>query len=413
MKNEKGKDTRLLEALDYIDSDLIGETADRLMKPTNPKKRFFTTRNLALIAACLCLFALAIPVALHLAGEEMTVVITQKDPPPSVNDPHESEQVHTQIYDGSRGLIYEVSEDGTYASLVGIGSCTDADITVATSYNGLPVTAITYRALSQCETVESVTVPDTIKTISLSSFSGCPKLKKLYIGAGVETIRPSSFSYTDFDEIVISSDNPYYVCKNNCIIEVATKTLVFGYNGAVIPDDGSVEIIGFSAFFESKGIADLAIPEGIKVIQVNAFSRSDIASVTLPSSLEKLETGIFSSCQNLKYFDLGGYHELPDNILAGCQELCEVVGLENVTRIGKRALSVGDKLYNVKLSSALKTIEERALLSAESLGRIYFDGTVAEWNAVEKGYEWTRNAPNIYCNDGVTKGGRDWSPAAS
>lgn len=401
MKNEIENNARLLEALDYIDSDLIGATADKLMKPIPAKKRFFTTRKLAIIAACLCLAVLLVPFIIKLSDVEVSISVSENDPPPppfGMND--DTHIINTQSYDGSRGLIYRASEDGTYAILVDDGSCTDRDITVATNYNGLPVTHIKNSALSKCKTVESVTFPDTVEEIGSGVLWDCPNLKRIYIGAGVRKIGLHAFIENALEEVVISPDNPYFICKNNCVIETATKTLILGYNGATIPDDGSVEIIGYFAFSSAKGITSMIIPEGIREIRSNAFERCEFESITLPKSLEKLGSGVFIGCENLKYFDLGGYHELPDSTLSDCREIREVTGLENVTRIGRYALNVGEYLYNIRLTSALKYIDEHACSGADSLGRIYFDGTVEEWNAIPRGYKWTRLAPNIICNDG-------------
>lgn len=70
MKNEFFKDARLLEALDYIDDDLIGEVADKLRVPKtspgsgeNPKKRnpFGAWRQIAALVACALIMSAMIP----------------------------------------------------------------------------------------------------------------------------------------------------------------------------------------------------------------------------------------------------------------------------------------------------------------------------------------------------------------
>ena len=144
-----------------------------------------------------------------------------------------------------------------------------------------------------------------------------------------------------------------------------------------------------------------AIAEGIKYIGINAFEGCEFKSITLPKSLEYLGTSVFQSCKNLEYFDLGGYKELPDSTLSHCDAIREVVGLENVTRLGKHSLG-GDYLTNIRLTSALQYIDEYAFGLTNSLSRVYFDGTVAEWNAIPKGYHWNYNLPatNVICNDG-------------
>ena len=400
MRNEK--DTRLYEALDFIDSDLIGETAERLMAPIKPQAQNLRIKRLALIAACICLIAISIPVIMTLTSFDTTIVITESRPPLPFGGPNEgSVGISSNVYDGSRGLVYTVSDDGTYAVLADIGSCTDTDITVATAYNGLPVKSVLIGALSRCDTVESVTFPDNIEEIGIRVLSECPSLKRVYLGAGVKIIELHAFSACDLDEIVISPDNPRLIFRDGCVIDTSTKSLVLGIRGAVIPDDGSVERIGYTAFCNRKGISTLVIPEGIKEISTAAFEGTDLESVTLPKSLEKLGSGVFRGCKSLRYFDLGGYSELPTSTLAGCDEIREVTGLENVTRIRSYAIE-GGYLSSIKLTNSLKYIDQFAFTRSQSIGSIYFDGTVEEWNAIPKGYRWNSQMQgiSIICSDG-------------
>jgi hypothetical protein len=401
MKNEK--DTRLYDALDFIDSDLIGETAELLMQPIKPQAQNQRIKRLALIAACICLIAISIPVIMTLTNFDTTIVITESSAPlPFAGLNEGTVGTNINVYDGSRGLVYKASDDGSYAVLVDIGYCTDTDITVATAYNGLPVKAVRFGALSRCDAVESVTFPDNVEEIGVRVLSECPNLKRIYLGAGVRLIDLHAFSECDIEEIVISPENPHLVCRDGCVIDTATKTLILGIRGAVIPGDGSVERIGYSAFSGRRGISSLIIPEGIKEICSFAFEGCDVERIALPKSIEKLGTSTRRDCKYLKSFDLGGYSDLPDYSLDGCDALREVTGLENVTRIGKYALSVGADLHSIRLTSSLKSIDEYACLKASSLNLIYFDGTVEQWNAISKGKGWNLRTPDtrIICNDG-------------
>ena len=224
MKKDNSRDERLIEAIDFIDSDLIAETAERLMQPVSHKKRFLSTRRLALIAACIALIALALPTALRLMRVEVT--ITQDGPRLPIFSIGTSPDVqeNRNEHDGSRGLTYTVSEDGTYAILTDIGFCTDKDIVVASTYNGYPVKEIYNGAITKNDTVESVTIPDSVEIIR--GFRECPNLRRVYIGAGVREISFMAFTDNDLHEVIISPENPYFVCRNSCVIEVATKTIV-------------------------------------------------------------------------------------------------------------------------------------------------------------------------------------------
>jgi hypothetical protein len=42
----------------------------------------------------------------------------------------------------SEGLEFALNENGSEYSVIGIGTCTDTDIVIPSTYNGLPVTSI-------------------------------------------------------------------------------------------------------------------------------------------------------------------------------------------------------------------------------------------------------------------------------
>ena len=54
------------------------------------------------------------------------------------------------------------------------------------------------------------------------------------------------------------------------------------------------------SYLAEEEYADVIIPEGIVRICANAFANSDIASISLPCSLEIIETMAFAGCKNIK-----------------------------------------------------------------------------------------------------------------
>ena len=77
----------------------------------------------------------------------------------------------------------------------------------------------------------------------------CYNLKSLNIPVNVSKIGTAITTGCDNLEILTVSDgNTHYHSDGNCIIEISSKTLIAGCKTSVIPDDGSVEIIGESVF---------------------------------------------------------------------------------------------------------------------------------------------------------------------
>ena len=455
MKNEFFKDTRILDAIDHIDSDLIAETAAKIHPPASPKReaeqpkktKFFTAwKQAAALVACALLMGALIPTVSYISGgvanllagsgmaQDETFDIDYDGKPPvetEALDTEKNENVLTVIYDGSEGLEYQMHPDGKTAAFIGFGVCTEEHIVIASTYNGVPVTEMRNEALLCGVAVEycgskyakSIRVSDTVESIYQGIFDVCPNLESIYIGANVNFIRPFSSSTPTntlemrkawkLEKIEISPENRYYSVKGNCLIETQSKTIVVSYQEAVIPDDGSVTTIGDLAFVLYP-YKSLVIPDCIHTIDQHAFVGSLLESVVLPKNLKSLGEYVFGGCNNLKIVDLNGYTQVPDGTFLHAMNLSEIIGLENVTEIGDHAFSLCQSLALIDLGAGLTEIGEQAFYENINLKTINFAGTVEQWNAIKKGLGWNTlmNDPDwhekipvefINCSDGLAK----------
>jgi hypothetical protein len=97
-------------------------------------------------------------------------------------------------------------------------------------------------------------------------------------------------------DVAIDPANKTFYMKGNCIIERETKTLVRGFTNSVIPTDGSVEIIGYSAF-TGCDIEEAFIPDCVREIQTGVFGTcTKLRKVTLPKGLTEIGTAFFYGC---------------------------------------------------------------------------------------------------------------------
>ena len=88
----------------------------------------------------------------------------------------------------SAGLEYK-----SYA-LTGIGTCTDTNILIADRYDeGLPVTSIDRYAFSNCSSVTSITIPDSVTSIGYRAFYGCRNLTSITIPNSDNSIGNEAF----------------------------------------------------------------------------------------------------------------------------------------------------------------------------------------------------------------------------
>ena len=177
--------------------------------------------------------------------------------------------------------------------------------------NYLPnsITDIGGIAFSGCG-ITSITIPSGL-TYLAGIFSGCP-LNSIYIPENVEHIDPSTFQGNKAVTISVSASNKYYDSRNNCnaIIEKSSATLISGCENTVIPD-------------------------GIETIENYAFwGCEDLTSINIPSSVTTIEGGAFHGCNKLERVDIS-------SLVAWCN----IVFKGDDYDYGGNPLCYGGKLY--------------------------------------------------------------------
>jgi len=105
------------------------------------------------------------------------------------------------VTDGTEGLQYTLSNDGTYYICTGLGTATDLDIVIASHYNGLPVKEIDDGAFRR-KGITSVVIPDTVLVIK-AAFNECDVLTSVDMGNGVIFLGKSSFVCSNLTNLTL------------------------------------------------------------------------------------------------------------------------------------------------------------------------------------------------------------------
>ena len=122
------------------------------------------------------------------------------------------------------------------------------------------VTRIGDSAFSGCSGLTSITILKGVTSIGSQAFYGCSGLTSIIIPSSVTSIGWSAFSgCSGLTSITVDKNNSAYHSSGNCLIKTATKELINGCNTSVIPDDGSVTSIGWSAFSGCSGLTSITV----------------------------------------------------------------------------------------------------------------------------------------------------------
>jgi len=250
------------------------------------------------------------------------------------------------------------------------------------------VTSIGEYAFGNCKGVTSLTIPSGVTSINDWAFIGCSALKSITIPDSVTSIRASALWGCDvLEKIIVSPDNKVYHSAGNCIIETAAKKLVIGCKASVIPDDGSVTVIGDLAFCYCGGLTSIEIPDCVTDIGISAFSNcSNLTSVTLPNGITKISEELFKDCTALTAITI------PDSVTTIDRAAFENTGLtsitipDSVTRINgyvcqnsaaleSITVSSGNKVYHSDGNCIIET-ESKTLIFGCNTSVIPDDGSV-------------------------------------
>lgn len=247
------------------------------------------------------------------------------------------------------------------------------DLVIPTSLGGYNVVSIGPGAFAGSPTLETLSIPDGISTISSRAFASCPKLTSVQIGASVSYIGSGAFAgcsalaQVSFDGFL---DNIEPDAFNNTLWMTGS--------------DSEFVMLGGTTLIKYNGSSEsVTVPEGIRSIAANAFAyNTTVKEVILPSTLQKIEENAFVHCYSLEKITIPpsvshiGAGAFDDTVWMYNQQsdfVC-VNGIlisykgssihpelpEGITAIGSGAFMANDKLRSVKLPESIIYIDSMA-----------------------------------------------------
>lgn len=305
----------------------------------------------------------------------------------------------------SVGLEFKTLESGT-CYLAGLGTCTDTDIVVPeTAPNGDRVVAIGEYAFHYNDSVNSIWIPDSVRTIEQSAFYGSSNLTKVVIGNGVREIEDWAFCVCKKLE-VLSMGNSVTTIEDSVFTNCSALTQVN------LPQ--TLTSLGEKVFEGCKALAEVTIPDGVEEIEEYTFSGcSALQRVVLGSGIESIGKSAFKNCTELKSvyiadlktwcnitfvnweanpvyqgcdLYLGGQlltdlvipEDVTDfnDIFQGCTSLVSVTIPGTVEKIDNYAFSNCANLTTINLANGVKSIGKYAFRYCDSLTEVVIPESV-------------------------------------
>ena len=185
----------------------------------------------------------------------------------------------------AEGLAYEVNDDGVTCTVTGIGTFEGDELNIPPEIDGYRVTGIGSNAFEHCETIVSVTIPDSVFGIGDVAFNNCGNLTSVTISDSVTSIGYYAFHYcSSLTSIIIGNrvtsigDEAFVACSSLTSVTIPESVTSIGCNAfsycgltsIIIPDNST--FIGARAFYGCGSLESIIVPDSVTIIGIDAFT---------------------------------------------------------------------------------------------------------------------------------------------
>ena len=238
------------------------------------------------------------------------------------------------------------------------------------------VTSIGKEAFSSCDSLQSITIPNSVKSIGNRAFYLCESLQSVTIPNSVKSIGNNAFglceslqSITIPNSVTSIGNGAFYLCKSlqsitipNSVTSIGDRAFEECYSLQSVTISNSVTSIGDEAFYRCKSLQSVTIPNSVTSIGDHAFKECDsLQSVTIPNSVTKIGDGTFDWCKSLQSVTIpNSVTSIGDKAFSGCKSLQSVAIPNSVTSIGDNAFRWCNSLQSVTIPNSVTKIEDGA-----------------------------------------------------
>lgn len=263
------------------------------------------------------------------------------------------------------------------------------------------------RAFAGCIRLQTITIPETVRTIGDEAFNTCTGLTQITIPDAVTTIGSRAISYCpnlktlNIPDSVIRINNGHDGMFGGCTnLETITvdpeNTIYTAQDGALFSKEKT------TLYCVPRGKSGFMIPAGVNKIENGTFSGcTKLTEINIPSGVTEIGYDAFTDCSGLtklvipdgvtsNFFDFRGCTALTEVTLPGSANYYSGINGPSLTTVrileGTKEISGTfsgvTTLTDVYLPASLTHINQNTFANCSNLKNVYFAGTQAQWNAL-------------------------------
>ena len=191
-------------------------------------------------------------------------------------------------------LAYELSDDGSYYTVTGMGSCKKRNLIIPSEFSGKPVRVIGKEAFADTK-IKSIIISEGIEEICYEAFFSCKNLKSITLPSTLKKINDWAFNGKVLKKVIIPSVRAWFDIE---FTHDMSNPLITGAELYV----GKKKLCNHpDAVKTINGVSYLAVPEGVSRISSFAFFECAwLKAISIPDSVKSIGQGAFYKCENLK-----------------------------------------------------------------------------------------------------------------